>query len=138
MKAARQRAGARVACNPVERDRRWPAREGAAGMWLGSADGWTPIEQRLQGRPRALPGSRPACSADSQAAWAAMGRTAMLGWVDARQGPAGWAAHRLQSGRAGMAGRTHVMGLGVRLAGSLRASRIVGSSPIICAKYLYL
>jgi len=34
--------GSHVACNPVERDRRWPrlpAREGAAGMWIGGEGG---------------------------------------------------------------------------------------------------
>jgi len=56
----------------------------AAGMRLGSAD---------EGSPRAHPGAACLLSADGSAAWAAMGRTAMLGWLGI--------ARRLHSGRAG-------------------------------------
>ena len=45
---------------------------GAVGMWLGSADASI---------PRALPGAARHCSAEGQAAWAAMGGIAMLEWA---------------------------------------------------------
>jgi len=73
--AAGARPGSLVACNPVERDRRWPrphacwpAREGAVGMQLGRADEGSPARE-LAGVARRLQSGRagwPGASATTQ------------------------------------------------------------------------